>query len=123
MAQRGLLRLAQVFENGPGGRNEVLVAIADAESLQRRGAEVLEQPLLRLVGIEVPARPLRDDRPGQPADIVREPAGLDFEQLAATVGQQALGGREPLQLVEQLLLRTRWTKKCPVEISTQLSAA
>ena len=40
--ERGLLRFVQIFEDRSGGRDEVLIAVADAESLQRGDAEMLE---------------------------------------------------------------------------------
>ena len=94
MTQRGLLRFVEIFDNGPGWGEKTIVGLADAKTLERGGAEMLEQALPRLIRIEIPAGTLGDNGVGQLCDISYELFGFGLEQFAALVREESFGRRE-----------------------------
>ena len=95
VGQRGLLGLAEVGHQGAGGL-DLGGPVVDAEAGQGRGAELVEERLAGLLGLEVPRGPDRD-RADRLAAEQPDPGGVE-----AQLGDQDLGRVEPGDLVDQL---------------------
>ncbi len=102
MGQRLALRLRRVLEQraaGADGEGHVLAA----EAGQRRGAELLQQPLLPGLDVEVPCRDLGNEKafPLFRAENFRgpDPAQFIVQRLGRDFGDAQLAGseREPRQ--------------------------
>ena len=93
MAKGCFLCFVEVFDNRPRRRYD-RVAIGDAEPFQRCGVEMFYQPLVTLIGVEIPCRPLGYYRAGQLTDVAYKFFALCLEQLAPPVGKKALSWRQ-----------------------------
>ena len=112
VAERRLLRLAQVGHQGAGGL-DLDGAVVDAEAGQGRRAEVLEEGLAGLLGLEVPRRPGVTASPAWPRSARTQGASRLSSEIKVSAGlSRAISSASSVR-------ETPVSENRPVESSTQ----